>query len=295
MSGPHFRTSTFSGKETCVSDVFQEVEEEYRRAQMAKFWAQYRVPVIGGATALVLAVAGYQAWSYWRSEQIVASSRAFDSALKILEADDRKGAGERFAKLAKVGVAGYATLSRFQEAALRNDAGDRAAALKIYDEIAKSASDPLFGELAIVRSVLLTVETASLEETRTKIGGIAAGTSAWAPIGKELLAYASWRAGKKDEALKLYKQIIASDSVPEKTKRRSVEMKALIEGGLTLADINKLPPLPAGSSGGMSLLPPADLPRSLLNPEDMPAIPDPLKPSTDPAPTPADPLQPSTP
>jgi len=38
MSGPCFQPSNTDEQERCVSDVFQEVEEEYRRQQLAKLW-----------------------------------------------------------------------------------------------------------------------------------------------------------------------------------------------------------------------------------------------------------------
>jgi hypothetical protein len=67
-----------------VSDIFQEVQEEYRREQMAKLWAKYRVAIVGGATALIVAVAGYQAYSYWRSGVLEQSSRAYDAVSQTL-------------------------------------------------------------------------------------------------------------------------------------------------------------------------------------------------------------------
>ena len=44
--------------------------------------------------------------------------------------------------------------------------------------------------------------------------------------------------GKSADALKLYAEILALPSAPEKLKRRATEMKALIEGGMTLASLN---------------------------------------------------------
>ena len=43
-----------------MSDLFQEVEEEYRREQAAKLWTKYRTPLVAGVVALVVAVAGFE-------------------------------------------------------------------------------------------------------------------------------------------------------------------------------------------------------------------------------------------
>ena len=45
-----------------MSDIFQEVQEEYRREQVAQAWTKYRVPIIAAAAGLILAVAAYQGW-----------------------------------------------------------------------------------------------------------------------------------------------------------------------------------------------------------------------------------------
>ena len=268
-----------------MSDVFQEVEEEYRRQQLAKLWEKYRVHVIGGAAALVLSVGAYQAWSYWRVEQEAASSRAFDVAVRAIDANDPKDAAGRFEKLSQKAVGGYVILSRLHEANLMAQTGDVAAAAKIYDDVAASTSDALFSNLATLRSVMLTVESASLEETRKRLDPVIANGGSWRPGALELLAYATWRAGKTEDALKLYDQLIALEDAPEKTKRRATEMRALVAGGLTLSVMNKTVALPSSTAPGLlpfGLEPPKpEAPGSLLGPADIPALPDPTQPSSD--------------
>lgn len=266
-----------------MSDVFQEVEEEYRRQQLAKLWDKYRVHLIGAASALVLGVGAYQAWSYWRAEQASASSRAFDAGVRDIDANDPKAAADRFSKLSQKAVGGYVILSRLHEANLKAQTGDAASAVKIYDDVAASTSDPLFSHLATLRAAMLTVETASLDETRKRLEPVIASGDSWTPGALELLAYATWRAGKSADALKLYDQLIALEGAPEKTKRRATEMRALIAGGMTLAVLNNNVALPSSTSPGLlpfGLEPPKpEAPGSLLGPADVPALPDPTQPS----------------
>lgn len=269
-----------------MSDVFQEVEEEYRRQQLAKVWEKYRIPMIGGAVALVLGVAAYQGWNYWHTEQVLASSRAFDAAVKELDGNDSKAAADRFAKLGEKGAGGYDLLAKLQVAGILGQAGNVAGALKAYDAIERDTSDPLFADLARLRAAILTVETASLEETHKRLDPIIAGSGPWRAGALEMLAYASWRAGKQEEAIKLYDQILALAGAPEKTQRRAKEMKALLEGGLTLAQLNKSEPImPSSTAPGLlpfGLTPPQpEAPGSLLGPADMPALPDPTQPESD--------------
>ena len=285
-----------------MSDVFQEVEEEYRREQMAKFWEKYRFAVIGGVAALIAGVGAYQAWSYWRASQIEASSRGFEIAAEMAAAGagKEKEAADALAKIAAGGSGGYPLVAQFQEAALRAEMGDVKAAVKLYDALAaKGTGGTLFSDYARLRAGILLVDNASIDEVKKRLEPVAAATgercgpgdSPWCVQALELLAYANWRAGKKAEALKLYSNIMAfpveretplaaeEAQGPKKryvsrfTHRRALEMTALIEDGMTLADI-KTPPAPANEP---LLLPPT------LTPEDPSSL---LGPSPEHPPTP---------
>lgn len=256
-----------------MSDIFQEVQEEYRQQQAAKLWEKYRVAVITGVSALVLGVAGYQGWRYWHQGQVEASSREFEKIAELVAAGqgNEKDAADRLAKLAASGTSGYAMAAAFQEAGLRAQMGDIKAALKLYDGLATRVSDPLFRDYAKLRAAILVVETESLETVAKRLEPVAKGTGPWRAPAMEMLAYASWRGGKKDEALKLYKEVQAIDNAPKNIVRRANEMTTLINAGMKLSDLNVKPG--TVTPGGSLLLPPTtplqptlDDPASLLGP-----------------------------
>lgn len=272
-------------------DAFQrEVQEEYRRELMAKFWAQYRVAIIAGATALIVGVAGYEGWSYWHARQIEQSSRALEAVSQQITSEQgtEKQAADALAKIAAGGSGGYPLLAKFQEAALRAEMGDLKAALTLYDELAASGpGGALFRDYAQIRAALLTVETAPFDDIKKRLEPIAEPDNPWRVAALELLAYASWRAGKKDDALKLYAEVKVAPGAPQGSVRRATEMTALIGAGMKLADVKPpaapspaeepllLPPTP--STGTESLLPPAapEQPSSLLGQPAQPQSPTP--------------------
>lgn len=149
-----------------MSDIFQEVQEEYRREQFAKAWEKYRAPIIGAAAGLIVAVAGYQGWSYWHSAQVEASSRAFEAATTTLQSapGQAKAVAGTFAKLSNEGWGGYPFVSRLQEGAARAAAGDSKGAAALFDRIAEDTRDPLFADYARLRAAILLVDTAPLAE-----------------------------------------------------------------------------------------------------------------------------------
>ena len=275
-----------------MSDIFQEVQEEYRQQQLADFWKKYRLPIIGGVAALVLGVAGYQGWSYWYGLKVERSSRELEIASDLLrKPGSEKEAADRLAKLAVEGSGAYSVLAKLQEAALRAQGGDVKAALVLYDSVARSEGSALFRDFAVVRAGVFLVELESYDTVQKKLGPVANGSGPWATQAKELLAYAAWRSGKADEAKTLYEEVQKAPGVADGSKRRAFEMLALIRTGLKYSDMKSpaaslLLPQPDTESGPLLLQPPTPAPGtgSLLGPD--PIVPAPAVPSPAPTPTP---------
>jgi hypothetical protein len=263
-----------------VSDLFQEVQEEYRREQLAQAWTKYRVPIIAAAVILVLAVAGYQGWILWHERMLTASSREFEAANQLMEEQQSAAkAIPAFAKLGKEGWGGYSLAAQFQEAAARATSGDTKGAVAVYDRIAASGEGgELLGDYARVRAAILLVDSAPFDDIKKRLNGIASQPSPWRIEAEELLAYANWRAGNKTEALRLLESIKANPAATGGVKQRATQMSAMIAGGLTVADLKK----PAAAAP--AVVPPAfGLPAS---PADAPTFTMPPAPTTPPSPTP---------
>jgi hypothetical protein len=278
-----------------VSDIFQQVQDEYRQQQLADFWKKYRLPIIAGVVVLVLGVAGYQAWSYWHGQQVEKSSRELEAIGDLLRnPGNEKTASDRLAKLAVEGSGAYPVLARLQEAALRAQSGDVKAALVLYDSVAKSERTALFRDFAVVRAAVFLVELESYDNVKKKLEPVANGSGPWATQAKELLAYAAWRSGKTEDATKLYEEVEKTPGVAEGAKRRAYEMLALIRTGLKFSDMKAptsslLLPQPGAQTGPLLLQPMAPSPEqpgagSLLGPD--PVVPAPAVPSPTPTPTP---------
>ena len=274
-----------------MSDIFQEVQEEYRREQLAQAWTKYRVPTIAAAGALVLAVAAYQGWSYWHGSKVDASSRQFDTANQLIGGAQGQTAPAAFAKLANEGWGGYPFAARLQEAAARAAIGDSKGAASIYDSIAEAGDGgALFADYARVRAAILLVDTAPLAEIKKRLDSVAGSDSPWRVEAEEFLAYAYWRAGNKTEALRLLDLIKNNPAATSGVKQRALEFSAMIGGGMTVADLKAA--APAATPGGLLIpeLPNFDVPPT---PGAPPAPTTPTAPTTSPAAPPGPPAPPT--
>lgn len=286
-----------------MSDIFQEVEEEYRRQQLADLWTKYRVAIIGGASVIILGVALYQGWHYWRTSLVETSSRNFEMAAELANQGQtdkakRDEAAKVLEKLANEGTSGYSTAAKLTAAALLSDFGNTKKSIEIYEDVAGSGNDAVLRDYAKIRAAILTVDAASLDDTKKRVEGISQGSGPWRILAQELIAYANFRAGKKDEALKLYAAIQKEEHAPEGAKRRALEMESLINVGMKVADLdvvkrNGIPdasllqPSPEGASAPLLLQPSAP-----ATPSAQPEAP--LEPMMT-APEPTTPAQPPTP
>lgn len=264
-----------------MSDIFQEVQEEYRREQMAQAWTKYRVPIIGAAAGLIVAVAAYQGWSFWHAAKVEASSRAFEAATTSAEtAGQEQTAAATFAKLANEGWGGYPFVAGLQAAATRAAAGDAKGAAAIYDQIADSTSDPIFADYAKLRAAILLVDTAPLAEIQKRIGSLPESDSPWRVEAEEFLGYAYWRAGNNKEALRLFDLIKNNASASDGSKRRASELSSLINGGVKVSDLKSAPTLAPTPGSQLPTIP------GFPSFDTTPVTPEPAAPATPTAPTP---------
>src|SRR5262245_51395070 len=138
-----------------VSDIFREVDEEVRREQFKKLWDRWGNYVIAAAVVVVLAIAGWRAWSYWEMKKAQEAGTAFEAALASAQAGKHEEAEAAFAKIAADSPSGYRTLARLREAAELAQR-DRAAAVKAYDALsADSRMGRTLQDLAALRAALL--------------------------------------------------------------------------------------------------------------------------------------------
>jgi len=98
--------------------LIQEVDEDLRREQYLKLWQLYGKYAIAGVIAIVLGVAGHQAWLTWRDRQFQTEAAAYQAAETLLTAGKTS---EGIAKLDQIaaGKDGFAMLAAFRRAELQ--------------------------------------------------------------------------------------------------------------------------------------------------------------------------------
>ena len=210
--------------------LFREVDEEFRRDQALRLWKQYGNYVVAVALAIVVAVAGYQAWRYWQTHRAETAGTAYHQALNHLEQDRVEQAQTIFADLASDGHEGYASLARLQLAGILAEQGETAEAVEAYDAVAEDGSAAReFRDLARVRAGYLLAETANPEELQERLGALDGPDGPWRNAVREILGAAHYRTGNLSEADRLMNEILADPEAPQSMRQRAQMMVQLLE------------------------------------------------------------------
>ncbi len=208
-------------------DAFiREVDEEYRRDQLAGIWTRYGrwILIVIGAGLVALAV-----FLWWREEQAKARgelSEQFSAALQGLGVGDPKAKAE-IDRFAGGDLGGYTTLAKFTQAVQAADNGDTAGALAIYGALAADAGLPQpLRDLATIKAVRLEYDRLPPTKAAERLQPLAKPGAPWFGTAGEMLAIAYMRSGKPELAGPIFAAISKDETIAPTLRQRAQQMAA---------------------------------------------------------------------
>jgi len=210
-----------------VSDIFQEVDEEVRRAQLKKLWDRYGIFVVAAAVLVVAGIAAWRGYSWWEAKKAAEAGAAFEVASTLADAGKHADAEAAFAKIAADGTSGYRHLARMREAAELAQT-DAKAALAAYDRIAAdSAVGPILQDLAALRAGAMLIDAGSFDVARRKLEPLTGDDRTFRHTAREFLVLAAWRAGDATAAKRWFDMVMTDAQTPAATRSRVEMLMAL--------------------------------------------------------------------
>jgi len=214
------------------TDVFREVDEDYRRERMVVFWRRYGALVIAFAVVAMIA-AGVIDYMHRRAQAEQAAATAEFGALiaAASEKGDMGKAAEALASYAAKSDTAHATLARMVEASLRQRAGDLDAAARLYHQVADdSAASADLRDLAVVRLGYIAVDQPKPEPLIARLGPIAGKDSPWRYSAKEAIALLTARAGPAESAAAILNEPALDPGAPPDLAERARALAELYRG-----------------------------------------------------------------
>jgi hypothetical protein len=213
-----------------VSDMLiQEVDEDLRRDQYLKLWKAYGKYAVAGAVAIVLGVAGHQAWLGYKDKRFQQSAARFQAADDLITAGKPAEAETRLAEIAG-DKGGFAMLAGFRRAQMQVEAGDEAGAIASYDALSHGDAPQVFRDLAVLKGAMLALDKDDPEALSKRLQPIADKSNPWRFTATELLALVANRRGDKAQAVKLFKGLADDSEAPQAIRARAAEMLTVLGG-----------------------------------------------------------------
>jgi hypothetical protein len=218
------------------SDVFREVDEDYRHERMLAFWRRYGLIVLA---ALVLAVLAATGINYWRA-QADAHKAAQTADLEALLSNVRPGSetasADALAAYATKASPPLATLALFSAASLRQRTGDLDGAAKMYHQIADgqtgdaSPASASLRDLAVVRLGYIAVDQSKPEPLIPRLEALTATDNPWRYSAREAIALLTARAGQRESAATMFSDLARDPGAPSDLAGRARALADLYSG-----------------------------------------------------------------
>lgn len=227
----------------------REIDEEIRREQLLKLWANYGNYIIAAVLLIIVGIGGYKFWDYRRTVASEAAGVRFVEAGRITGADKRAEAQKAFEEIAASAPAGYAALARLRIASLQQAEGKTAEAVAAYEAVSKeSGVDSLLADYARLQAAVLRLDGANWTEMQNRLNDLAADGNPWRYSAWELLGLAAQKAGKTDEARQQFQRLLSDRGTPAGLGERARVMMAVLVEAEQAAAVPPSPPAPGAAA-----------------------------------------------
>lgn len=178
-----------------MTDLFEEVEEQLRSDRYRQFARKVLPWLLGAAGAALLVTLGYWGFDSYRASQISKASDRYAAAVEAFTAGDRAGARKLWTEVSNAQAPAYKALSLMHLAAYAMDEKKPDEAVKLLDQAAKAAPDPVLGDAARLKSAFALLDTAPLKDLEGRLKPLMEEGRPYRVQAREALAFAKLNAG----------------------------------------------------------------------------------------------------
>ncbi len=214
-----------------MTDIFDEVEEDVRRDQLARIWRRYGHFILAGALIAILAVGGLIFWRNYQLQRAEADGARFAAAVRLVQAGKLSEAADTFGALGSEAGSGYRALAVLQAGAAKAKNKDIAGAIAAYDQLANdSGADRSLRDLASLLIVLLQLDTVPAEALDQRLAPLLGDDNPWHYTAREISAAVRLKAGDVTAAKDKFRQLADDATAPAGIRGRAAEMLAALGG-----------------------------------------------------------------
>jgi hypothetical protein len=207
-----------------VTDAFDEVEDSLRQDKAGQLWKTYSPWLAGAAVALILAVAGYQAWRVFQDQAVEADAKTFSKVMDNLDQKDLVAARDGLTKLT-ASKTGFAALADHVLAGI--DEGNP----KLAAEHLQAAVDQktgLMSDLALLKLAYVKADTDTLADLEKRVAPLEKKAGPMAALARELVAAKAAATGDIERARRDYQALTLDLDAPQALQQRVNQSLSLL-------------------------------------------------------------------
>lgn len=214
-----------------MSDVFREVDEAVREDQIKQFMKRYGLALGIAVALIVVGIGGWQFWNSWQHGNRVENSDAYAAAMLAARQGQTQASLEELGKLADPSGGEVGTMAALAQARILLGEGQREEAIKIWDAVAASdASGPIYGDVALLLSVMHQVGQAPAQELSDRLAPLTAEGEPFRALAQELQAMLALDAGDTAKARTLLEALRDDPATSADQKQRVTQLLAGLPG-----------------------------------------------------------------
>ena len=207
----------------------REVNEELRSEQVRAVWRRFGPVLIGGAVAVVIGTAGFVGYEYWRESKAAVSGDQFLAALDLAGQSKNDEALSALKKLETEGAGSYPVLAQLRTATLLEQKKDMTGAVSAFDAVAADSKAPVaLRDVAKLRAAYILVDNGSYDDVAKRAEVLSADGNPMRGSAREVLGLAAYKAGRADDARKLFQQNADDAAIPANLRQRANTMLDLM-------------------------------------------------------------------
>jgi len=204
---------------------YREVDEELRKEQLSSTWQRYGRWIVLGVVLLLVAIGGFLYWQQQSEAKRGEQAETLTALFEDVQRGQVKQAQPKLDQLAKEGSEGYRAAALLTKADIAVQQGNDAAAIAAFQQIADDQDLPEpYRELALIRRTAIEYDRLAPAAVIERLRPLAVAGSPWFGSAGEMVALAHLKAGRPQEAARLFATLAKDENVPGSIRSRSVQM-----------------------------------------------------------------------
>ncbi|MDR1333026.1 MAG: tetratricopeptide repeat protein [Holosporales bacterium] len=197
------------------------IEEEIRNENWKRLWEKYGKLATGATIAAIIAVGGYNMWQRQDLQDREAISTRYVAIQNLAMVGNVKEALSQLKELSSISQKDYATLARFEYAALLRAGGDKASIAEYKAIFESEKTNVLVRDLAYIFYILAALDLMPANDLMPLISGFIQTLKtkcvdgAWTLLAQETLAFCYIQTGDNNLAKETLQSLARTQGVTD--------------------------------------------------------------------------------